>query len=60
MNKRMGKPKVPKNRAKGRLLSVRLSESEFKSLEIAAERQGISVSEFTRRTLLIAMLKSTI
>src|SRR5690606_13046779 len=47
----MGRPKVPKKLAKTSLLSVRFSESERKALEKAAQREGITLSEWARRTL---------
>lgn len=56
----MGRPKIPKDQAKGRLLSVRFTADEMRSLEKEAEKQGISLSEFTRKTLLSAIRKTTI
>lgn len=49
-----GRPRVPKNLAKGSLLSVRFSESERAALEAAAEREGGRLSEWARRQLLAA------
>lgn len=54
MKKKLGRPPVPKKLAKGALLSVRFSEVERKSLEGAARRKGVRLSEWARRTLLAA------
>jgi predicted HicB family RNase H-like nuclease len=48
---RIGRPPVPAKLAKGSLLSVRFSEDERKALERAAEREGVSLSEWARGTL---------
>lgn len=53
---KLGRPRVPKKLAKGSLLSVRFSEDERKTLERAAEREGLRMSEWARRTLLGAAL----
>lgn len=51
---KLGRPPVPKKLAKGSLLSVRFSESERASLEIAAKRKGLKLSEWARWLLLNA------
>ncbi len=51
---RIGRPPLPKGEAKGALLSVRFSTDERRTLEGAAERNGASLSEWARRTLLDA------
>jgi hypothetical protein len=51
---KLGRPPVPKKLAKGSLLSVRFSESERRTLEGAAQRAGIKLSEWARRCLLAA------
>jgi hypothetical protein len=60
VKKRMGRPRLPKDLAKGRLLSVRFTGEEFKTLEKEAERQGVSLSELTRKTLLSVRDKPTL
>jgi len=54
MTRPVGRPPVPKKLAKGTLLSVRFSESERRSLERIAEREGLTLSKWTRKTLLMA------
>ena len=51
---RIGRPPVPKRLAKASLLSVRFSEAERGTLDLAAERDGLRVSEWARRILLSA------
>lgn len=55
----MGRPSIPKSLAKGVLLSVRFSGAERRILERAAEREGTSLSEWARRTLLAAVNDAT-
>jgi len=55
MTRPVGRPPVPKKLAKGSLLSVRFSESERRSLERLAEREGLTLSKWTRKTLLAAV-----
>lgn len=52
MKKKLGRPPVSKKLAKGALLSVRFSTEERKTLEAAAEREGLKLSEWARRVLL--------
>jgi hypothetical protein len=49
---RVGRPAVAKDKAKGSLLSVRLSADERAALDAAAERAGVKLSEWARRALL--------
>lgn len=51
---KLGRPPVPKKLAKGSLLSVRFSGDERKTLDRAADREGLKVSEWARRALLAA------
>lgn len=51
---KIGRPPVPKKLAKVSLLSVRLTVSERKSLERAAQKQGTTVSKWARAVLLEA------
>jgi len=50
----MGRPKLPKKLAKGALLSVRFTTEERRALDAAAERDGISLSQWARKTMLVA------
>lgn len=45
---------LPGNRAASAVLAVRLSAAEFEDLASAAERSGITVTEFARRAALSA------
>lgn len=49
---KMGRPKLPRKLAKGSLLSVRFTAEERKSLDAAAERTGLSLSQWARKTML--------
>lgn len=53
--KRMGRPPVAKDKAKSSLLSVQFSEAERAALEAAAEREGLTLSQWARRVLLSHM-----
>ena len=48
--KKMGRPIVPENEYK-QVVSIRLSAEEKAQYEKEAEKQGISMSEFTRKAL---------
>jgi predicted HicB family RNase H-like nuclease len=56
----MGRPRLSRDQTKDKYLSVRFTAEEIWSLEKKAERQGISLSEFTRKTLLSAVKETTI
>lgn len=48
----MGRPRLPKGEAKGKMLSLRLTADELHAVEGAAKRAGIkNVSEWARRAL---------
>jgi hypothetical protein len=51
---KLGRPPVPKKLAKDSLLSVRLSQGERATLELAANKWGLKLSEWARRSLLKA------
>jgi hypothetical protein len=55
MTRPVGRPPVPKKLSKDTLLSVRFSESERRSLERTAEREGLTLSKWTRKTLLASV-----
>lgn len=44
----MGRPKLPKGEAKGRIMPVRFAASELRAIESAARVSGQSVSEWVR------------
>jgi predicted HicB family RNase H-like nuclease len=49
--KKVGRPKLPKGEAKGKLVAMRLSDSVVKQISAAAKAQKVSVSEWMRSTL---------
>ena len=53
--KKVGRPKLPKGEAKGKLVALRLSASEVKRVSAAAKAKKLSVSEWIRSTLNTAM-----
>ncbi len=54
MKKRVGRPKVPKNRVYSPGISVRLAQSERKAIDAAIAASGLSQSGWARKTLLSA------
>jgi uncharacterized protein (DUF1778 family) len=48
MKKRMGRPPKPKSERKARMVRLRMSEAEYRSLEQKAKAKGQTVSEFLR------------
>ena len=51
---RIGRPPIAKKDRKATLLSVRLTEAERAIVERAADKAGVGLSEWARRTLLAA------
>jgi hypothetical protein len=49
--KRIGRPKLPKGEAKGRIVPVRFSPEEVKRITAAASASDQKVSEWIRSTL---------
>jgi predicted HicB family RNase H-like nuclease len=49
--KKVGRPKLPKGEAKGKLVALRLSDAEVKRVNAAAKAKKLSVSEWIRSTL---------
>ena len=47
----MGRPKLPKGEAKGRIMPVRFTASEIRAIESAAKVSNQSVSEWVRTML---------
>ena len=49
--KKIGRPKLPKGQAKGRIVPIRFNASDIKRVEAAAKVSKQSVSEWVRGTL---------
>lgn len=50
--KKLGRPKLPKGEAKGRIVPVRFTGDDLKAMEHAAKTAGhISLSEWIRSTI---------
>jgi predicted HicB family RNase H-like nuclease len=49
--KKVGRPKLPKGEAKGKLVALRLSASDVKRVSAAAKAKKQTVSEWIRSTL---------
>lgn len=49
--KKVGRPKLPKGHAKGRVLGLRLTDEEIKIFTTAAKAKKQTVSEWVRSTL---------
>jgi predicted HicB family RNase H-like nuclease len=52
---KLGRPKLPKGDAKGRIVPVRFNPSDLKRIESAARASQKTVSEWIRRTITNAM-----
>ena len=46
--KKMGRPKLPKGEAKGRIVPIRFNSHDIKRMETAAKASGKTVSEWIR------------
>jgi predicted HicB family RNase H-like nuclease len=53
--KKMGRPKLPKGEAKGRMVPIRFNEGDLKRIESAAKASKKTVSEWIRGTLAMAL-----
>jgi hypothetical protein len=53
--KKVGRPKLPKGEAKGKLVAMRFNADDLKRVEAAAQASRKTVSEWMRSTLLAAM-----
>jgi predicted HicB family RNase H-like nuclease len=51
----VGRPKLPKGEAKGRIVPVRFNPETIKAVEAAARAKNQSVSEWIRSTLNAAL-----
>ena len=49
--KKVGRPKLPKGEAKGRIVPVRFSAEALKAMTDAAKANGQTISEWIRSTL---------
>ena len=49
--KKVGRPKLPKGEAKGKIVALRFSSDEVKRVSAAAKARKLSVSEWIRSTL---------
>jgi hypothetical protein len=49
--KKLGRPKLPKGEAKGRIVPVRFAADVLKAIETAAKAKNQTVSEWIRSTL---------
>jgi hypothetical protein len=48
---RVGRPKLPKGEAKGRIVPVRFTADDLKAMEAAARASKQTVSQWVRRTI---------
>ena len=51
---KMGRPKLAKNKARGKFVSTRVSPPEYKEIEAAADKSGAAKTEWVRNALLSA------
>jgi hypothetical protein len=49
--KKVGRPKLPKGEAKGKIVALRFNVDDLKRVEVAAKSSNESVSEWMRRSL---------
>jgi len=49
--RKVGRPKLPKGEAKGRIVPVRFTADDLKSMEVAAKATDKSLSEWIRSTI---------
>ena len=52
---KIGRPKLPKGEAKGRIVPVRFNAEDLKRIELAARTSQKTVSEWIRGTIATAM-----
>jgi hypothetical protein len=53
--KKIGRPKLPKGEAKGRIVPIRFNTQDLKRIELAAKSSHKTVSEWIRGTITAAM-----
>jgi hypothetical protein len=52
--KKLGRPKLPKNRAKAVLFAARFTQQDAKPISLAIQRSGKSKSQWVRQSLIEA------
>ena len=52
---KVGRPKMPKGQAKGRIVPVRFNSEAIKAVETVAKAKGQTVSEWIRSTIVAAI-----
>jgi hypothetical protein len=52
---KIGRPKLPKGEAKGRIVPIRFNAQDLKRIESAARANQMTVSEWIRGTIATAM-----
>ncbi len=50
-SKKIGRPRLPKGEAKGRIVPVRFTADDLKAMELAAKAGKVSLSEWIRSTI---------
>ena len=55
MNRKPGRPKLPKGESKGKIVPIRFTKAEAARLAEAAESRDQSVSEWIRRAVLAVL-----
>ena len=53
--RKVGRPKLPKGEAKGRIVPIRFNAQDIKRIETAAKAQKVTVSEWVRQTAAAAL-----
>lgn len=53
--KKVGRPKLPKGEAKGRIVPIRFRLEDLKAIETAAKAKNQTVSEWVRSTIHAAL-----
>jgi len=52
---KVGRPKMPKGQAKGKIVPVRFAPEAIKAVEVAAKAKNQSISDWIRSTLEAAL-----
>lgn len=53
--KKVGRPKLPKGEAKGRIVPVRFRKDDLREIEVVARAGKQTISEWIRRTISVAI-----
>lgn len=51
-NKKMGRPRIPKEKARTKMFHIRLSPIELEAIEEKARLEGLSPSDWSRNLLI--------